>query len=98
MNLPDEQYQSLVADHRSPPLINIGVGKALTIRELVKVVKAVVGYERQITWDQTKPDGTPRKLLDVSRLSDLGWKPRTGLKESIQKAYDDYFSRIERGG
>ncbi len=63
MNLPDEQYQSLVADHRSLPLINVGVGKDLTIRELVELVKAVVGYEWEITWDQTKPDGSPESYL-----------------------------------
>jgi GDP-L-fucose synthase len=96
MNLPEEQFASRLTRHDSPPLINIGYGEDLTIRELVDVVKDVVGYEGAVTWDHTKPDGTPRKLLDVSRISALGWKPQTSLEKGILKAYEDYLSRVSR--
>lgn len=95
MNLLDDQYQSLITDHELPPLLNIGCGEDLTVRELADLVKEVVGYEGKIRWDETKPDGTPRKLLDVSRLRALGWKPTTGLKEGITKAYEDYLSCLK---
>jgi GDP-L-fucose synthase len=77
-----------------PPLLNIGYGEDLTIRELLGVVKDVVGYEGEITWDHTKPDGTPRKLLDVGGLSKLGWRPQTSLKEGLARAYQDFLSRL----
>lgn len=69
------------------PLINIGAGKDVTIRELAESVMQVVQFPGRIRFDHTKPDGTPRKLLDVSRLSALGWKARTPLREGIAKAY-----------
>jgi GDP-L-fucose synthase len=108
MNLPDDVFSSVLSPMSSvqspessalspsalPPLINIGYGQDLTIRELVEVVTEVVGYEGDVTWDHTKPDGTPRKLLDVSRLSSLGWKPQTSLKEGLARAYQDYLSRL----
>jgi GDP-L-fucose synthase len=70
------------------PLINIGTGKDVTVRELAQAVMQIVGYTGRIVFDQTKPDGTPRKLLDVSPLQALGWQARTPLREGIQKAYD----------
>jgi GDP-L-fucose synthase len=70
------------------PLVNIGTGVDVTIRELAEVVMQVVGFAGAIKFDASKPDGTPRKLLDVSRLSALGWSARTGLREGIQRAYD----------
>jgi GDP-L-fucose synthase len=70
------------------PLINIGTGEDLTIRELAQTVMDVVGFEGRIGYDGSKPDGTPRKLLDVSRLAAMGWRARTPLPEGIQKAYD----------
>jgi GDP-L-fucose synthase len=73
-----------------PGPMNVGVGKDITIRELAELIKDVVGYRGQIEFDTTKPDGTPRKLMDVSRLSNLGWTPRTGLREGIQKTYNWY--------
>jgi GDP-L-fucose synthase len=94
MSLPDEQHLSLVTDHQSPPLINIGCGEDLTIRELVDLVKDIAGYEGQIVWDRSKPDGTPRKLLDVSKLTRLDWKPRISLKEGLERAYRDYLESL----
>ncbi len=73
-----------------PPLVNIGVGKDLTIRELVDVVKEVVGFKGNVVWDTSKPDGTPKKLLDVSRMNELGWKANTELRQGIKLAYKDY--------
>jgi GDP-L-fucose synthase len=70
------------------PLLNIGSGSDVTIRELAETVMEVVGYRGRIVFDASKPDGTPRKLLDVSRLAALGWKARTGLRDGIAKAYD----------
>ena len=70
------------------PLVNIGTGTDVTIRELAETVMEVVGFQGRITFDATKPDGTPRKLLDVSRLAGLGWKARTGLRDGIRLAYE----------
>ncbi len=72
--------------------INIGTGEDLSIKELAELVKKTVGFKGDILWDTTKPDGTPRKLLDVSKLQSLGWKPKTMLEEGVRKAYDWYCS------
>ena len=71
-------------------MINLGVGHDLTIRELAETVKAVVGFAGEIVLDPTKPDGTPRKLLDVSRLQALGWQAGTSLEEGLRRAYKDF--------
>jgi len=70
------------------PLVNIGTGEDVTIAELARTVMSVVGFEGRIVFDTSKPDGTPRKLLDVSRLSALGWRASTPLRSGIQKAFD----------
>lgn len=70
------------------PLVNIGSGEDVTIRELAETVMDVVGFSGQIVYDATKPDGTPRKLLDVSRLASLGWRAHTTLRDGVQLAYD----------
>jgi len=72
------------------PLVNIGTGEDVTIRELAQTVVNVVGFEGDLSFDTSKPDGTPRKLMDVSRLSSLGWKASTPLKQGIQMAYQDF--------
>jgi len=71
-------------------MLNVGCGEDLTIRELAALVQRVVGYEGPVVWDSSKPDGTPRKLLDVSRLRGLGWAPTVGLEEGVGRAYDWY--------
>jgi GDP-L-fucose synthase len=76
--------------------INIGSGKEITIRELAELVADVVGFHGQLVFDTTKPDGTPRKLLDVSRLRALGWKPRTEFREGIARAYADYLQNVAK--
>ncbi len=73
-----------------PNLINVGTGTDVTIRELTELVAAVVGYRGKIAWDATKPDGTPRKLMDVSRLTALGWRARIALRAGVENAYAGY--------
>lgn len=77
----------LINNYDSSEIINIGVGEDLTIAELAKLVREVVGYNGKILFDTTKPDGTPRKLLNVSRMFSLGWRPRIPLKEGIYSTY-----------
>lgn len=72
------------------PLLNIGTGEDVTIRDLVKVVVDVIGYPGDIVFDTSKPDGTPRKLLDISRIRSLGWQPQTSLVSGIKLAYQDW--------
>jgi GDP-L-fucose synthase len=78
-----------------PPLINIGCGEDLSIRELAELVTEVVGFKGKLTFDTSKPDGTPRKLMDVSRLTDLGWQAKTKMVIGIQLAYADFLQREE---
>lgn len=73
--------------------INIGSGSEVSIRHLAELVKEVIGFEGEIEWDSTKPDGTPRKLMDSSKLRKLGWEPTTDLKEGIACAYVDFLNR-----
>ncbi len=76
--------------------INIGVGREITIRELAELIAEVVGYRGQLVFDKSKPDGTPRKLLDVSRLQSLGWNAKTGFREGITKAYADFLQNVSK--
>jgi GDP-L-fucose synthase len=73
--------------------INVGSGKEVTIKQLAETVKEVVGFEGEISWDSSKPDGTPRKLMDSSRINALGWTPKVTFKEGITRAYQDFLSR-----
>lgn len=77
----------------SGPLVNIGTGTDVTIRELAETVIKVVGFNGDLRFDASKPDGTPRKLMDVSRLASLGWRARTSLEEGIALAYADFLSK-----
>lgn len=79
--------------------VNVGTGKELTIRELTELTAKTIGYSGKITWDNSKPDGTPRKLLDVSKLTNLGWKYKVELEEGIRLSYEDFLNnpmRVER--
>jgi GDP-L-fucose synthase len=93
MSLEDDQLNWLSADRNSPPLVNVGCGEDLTIHDLAELVKAVVGFQGGLSFDTTKPDGTPRKLLDVSRMSQLGWRAKTSMREGIAMAYRDFLTR-----
>jgi GDP-L-fucose synthase len=92
MTLPQDRLADIVND-REPPLVNVGCGEDLAIRELALLVRGIVGADVAIEWDSTKPDGTPRKLLDVGKLSALGWNRSIGLAEGIRRAYADYLDR-----
>ncbi|MBN2683854.1 MAG: GDP-L-fucose synthase [Pontiellaceae bacterium] len=74
--------------------VNVGSGSEVTIKELAETVKEVVGFEGEIDWDTSKPDGTPRKLMDSSRLMGMGWAPKVDLKEGIARAYQDFLARL----
>ncbi len=78
----------LLQNYDSPEIINIGSGQDLTIRELAELICDVVGFKGELTWDASKPDGTPRKLLDISKIESLGWKPTISLREGIARTYD----------
>jgi GDP-L-fucose synthase len=93
----------LMERYDSPEIINVGTGSDLAIAELADMIREIVGYPGEIVFDPSRPDGTPRKLLDVSRLSGLGWRPRIGLREGIEQTYEWYRGRTEprasaRGG
>jgi GDP-L-fucose synthase len=77
----------LLQTYEGEPIVNIGWGQDVTIRELVDIVMSAIGYNGRLIFDSSKPDGTPRKLLDVSRLTELGWQPRIALKDGISKTY-----------
>lgn len=83
----------LMETYNEEQFINIGTGKDLSIYELALKIKEIVGFEGEIKFDKSKPDGTPRKLMDVSKLEALGWKYKTDLTEGIQLAYQDFLSR-----
>ena len=92
MNLNEADYSSLL---EGVPLINIGTGTDVTIRELAEQVCAVLGFDGELVFDTSRPDGTPQKLLDVSRILKLGWKPRTSLAEGIALTYESARPQLE---
>ena len=80
-------------DHYSEPgPINVGFGEDISIKDLATVIAGVVGFEGEIRWDSSKPDGTPRKILDSGRIRALGWEPRVGLHEGIRRSYEWYLA------
>ena len=84
----------LMRTHDDPSLVNVGVGEDISIYELATLVKDVVGFEGAITLDATKPDGTPRKLLDVTKVHGLGWRAKTTLEQGIPKAYQWFVDNV----
>ena len=91
-DLADACYY-LMDNYNEPHLINIGTGEDLTIKDLALAVKKTIGFEGNLVFDTSKPDGTPRKLMDVSKLHNLGWKHQIELKEGLKLAYQDYLSK-----
>ena len=79
-------------NYNESEIINIGTGKDIRIKDLAEIIKNIIGFEGSIFWDKAKPDGTPRKLLDVSRIHSIGWKAQTSLEEGIKKTYEWYLS------
>lgn len=84
----------LMQTYSEPDLINIGTGQDLTIKDLALMIKKTTGFEGEITFDSSKPDGTPRKLMDVTKLHELGWKHRVELEEGLKLAYEDYLTKL----
>jgi GDP-L-fucose synthase len=80
----------LMENYNEEGLVNIGTGEDVTITELAMLIKQIVGYEGALVYDHTKPDGTPRKLMDVSKLTQLGWRYSINLKEGLKQVYNDY--------
>jgi GDP-L-fucose synthase len=90
MNLPDVVYESIVRSDTQAPLLNVGYGTDITVRELAELIREVVGFQGQLVFDHSKPDGTPRKLLDVSRMTELGWQASISLRSGLEVLYEDY--------
>jgi len=86
----------LMNNYSGDETVNAGSGKELSIKELTELVAETVGYEGEIKWDTSKPNGTPRKLLDVSKAAALGWTYKTELKDGIRLAYDDFLNNPMR--
>ena len=94
--LGDVYKRQLMNTYSGDETVNLGTGKELTIRELTELVAKVVGYTGEIKWDPSKPDGTPRKLLDVSKLESLGYHYTTELEEGIRLTYEDFLNNPMR--
>src|SRR5207249_10133681 len=86
----------LLEKYDSSEIINVGCGEDISIRELAELICEVVGFEGDLAWDVTKPDGTPRKLLDVSKLRALGWKPSIPLRDGIARTYEWFLANCAR--
>ena len=86
----------LLEKYDSPEIINVGSGEDVTVRELAELICDIVGFDGDLTWDETKPDGTPRKLLDVSKLRTLGWQPTIPLRQGITQTYDWFLKNVAR--
>jgi GDP-L-fucose synthase len=100
MQLPDDDFQELIDGRRSgrppaePALVNIGAGDDITISELARLVGEIVGFDGQVVFDTSKPDGPPRKLIDSNRLYATGWRPTVSLREGLRRTYRDYCERL----
>jgi GDP-L-fucose synthase len=94
MSAEDELFNTLLKDDE-PPLINIGAGSDVTIRQLADLVAKVVGFEGAMTFDASKPDGTPKKLMDSTRMRGLGWEPKVGLEDGIRSVYEMVKSELD---
>jgi len=86
----------LLEKYDSPEIVNVGCGEDISIRELAELVSEVVGFDGELSWDKTKPDGTPRKLLDVSKLRGLGWTPTIPLRDGIAQTYDWFLKNVAK--
>lgn len=104
MNLDDSRFDQLLGnnsvagDEFEPPLINIGAGKDLTIRALAELIAEITGYSGNLKFDPTRPDGTMRKLLDVTRINSMGWRATTELKQGLATTYKDYCANVTESG
>jgi GDP-L-fucose synthase len=97
MNLPESCLDTIAAHDQLRPVVNVGCGEDLTIRELSELVASVVGFQGKLVFDASKPDGAPRKLLDISRLTAMGWRPRVSLREGLTMTYKDFLETVALG-
>lgn len=89
-----EACLSLMEGYSGEEIVNVGAGQDISIAELATLVAEAVGYQGEIRWDRTKPDGTPRKLMDSSKMRAMGWRPRVGLREGIERTYEWYRAQV----
>jgi GDP-L-fucose synthase len=85
----------LMENYSDPVTVNIGVGHDISIKELAELVQRIVGFTGEINWDTSKPNGTPRKLMDVSRLSEMGYKAKISLEDGIRGVYEEFVGKRE---
>ncbi|MGQ0577416.1 MAG: GDP-L-fucose synthase family protein [Betaproteobacteria bacterium] len=90
LGMPEESYRRLCESQSRPPLVNIGSGEEFSIRELAQIIARIVGFDGRLVFDTSKPDGTPRKLLDSSLLAGLGWRFKTRIEDGLKLAYADF--------
>ena len=88
-DLAEAAFKCMV-NYDSEEIINVGTGKDITIKELATTIADVIGFKGEIVWDTSKPNGTPRKVLNVDKIKSLGWEPKVGLREGIEKTYELY--------
>ncbi|HEU0265493.1 MAG TPA: hypothetical protein VFR01_07195 [Geobacterales bacterium] len=97
MGLDDASVRDTFLAYPTPAFVNVGTGEDLTIAELAEMMREVVGFSGRLVYDAAKPDGTPRKLLDVSRLQKLGWQPRIPLRQGIEGTYGWFVEQQAKG-
>ncbi len=85
----------LMEKYEDKSFVNIGRGEDISIKDLALTIKKIIGFEGELVFDSSKPDGTPRKLMDISKLKNMGWSPKIGFEEGIQLAYEDFLARYE---
>jgi len=85
----------LMENHSGEEIVNVGCGKDITIRELAERVRDVVGYKGELEWDSSRPDGTPRKLMDIERIRTMGWEPRVGLSDGLKETYQWFLDNLD---
>ncbi|MGA2992321.1 MAG: hypothetical protein ABSD88_17770 [Candidatus Korobacteraceae bacterium] len=88
MSLPEAQFRRLTA--AEPPLVNVGCGEDMEMGELARLIAEIVGFSGKLVFDSSKPDGSPRKLLDISLLNSLGWKPMIPLRRGVESVYEEF--------
>jgi GDP-L-fucose synthase len=95
ITLPNDTLATFLA-HDGPPLVNVGYGEDIAVTELAQAIAKTVGFTGRLIFDTSKPDGTPRKIVDISRIKELGWSPHTTLAEGLAKTYADFQNTMSR--
>ena len=95
LNLPNDMLRTIVMNGERAPLVNIGCGKDMSVMELAVMIKEITGYSGELEWDTSKPDGTPRKLLDISLIRQTGWEPSMSVRKGIEMTYQSYLDSLK---